>query len=331
MRHFRNVSLLILSGLVLFSFIYIYGCNSMESTTGKLAYQQKDYEKAVKELTIALQNDKTDDEGWYMLGFSQIETGRFEEAKKSFKTCLSISNRFAKNINVFWVDNFNFGIGSFNDGIRFLRKPDSVNANIKFNQGIYFFRACTCIIPDSILAYELLGDTYQYIGKKDSAELNYDIIYDKLKIKPDIEATLRFYYRQGLDYRFDENWGKAIDIFGKSAYLKNLKSDPSLLKDTNITKYYEGSLFNLGLAYYQVGAKIFADPNYIGPDASIPKADYKSYLKKSVDILEPLVAQTKINVLLIDSYGILINAYDGLGMEAKRDDAQKKKTELEKK
>jgi len=39
----------------------------------------------------------------YMLGYSQVEIGKYDDAQKSFKTCLSISDKFAQNIKFYWA------------------------------------------------------------------------------------------------------------------------------------------------------------------------------------------------------------------------------------
>ena len=85
-------------------------------------------------------------------------------------------------------------------------------------------------------------------------------------------------------------------------------------------------------ANYQIAAKIAADTSH-------KKSDYKPNLQKCVDILEPLpkiIQGNKTTLtdteksLLTTTYDVLYNAYDGLGMDAKRDEVKKKKEELQK-
>ena len=64
--------------------------------------------------------------------------------------------------------------------------------------------------------------------------------------------------------------------------------------------------------------------------AAANSGDFKEYLKKCVDILEPITKTSKDKTLLINTYDILYNAYDGLGQPDKSQEALKKKQELQK-
>ncbi len=323
MRQITKLSYVTIGLIFFICGIYFNGCTTMESTTGKLAYQQKDYEKAVRELSKGLETDKTDDEGWYMLGYSQVEIGKYDDAQKSFKTCLSISDKFAQNIKFYWAEKYNFGINSFNDGTKSLGKKDSVMADKYFHQSINYFKASTAIIPDSIISYQMIGDAYNYLGKTDSALFVYTSILDKSKSKADAIMIANLFYKAGMRARANEQWDQALDMFQKATEVNYLPKE-------NI--YYQASLFNLGYANYQIAAKIAADTSH-------KKSDYKPNLQKCVDILEPLpkiIQGNKTTLtdteksLLTTTYDVLYNAYDGLGMDAKRDEVKKKKEELQK-
>ncbi len=307
MKHF--FSKFVVSAFIIVISVYFLGCTSAELTTGKLAYQQKDFVKAEAELKKGLQIDKTDAEGWYMLGYSQIELGKFEEAKTSFQTSLSISNKFADYIRNYWIDKYNAGINAFNGGTKSLGRKDSVGATRNFNDALHYFKSCASITPDSIASYQMMGDCYAYLGKSDSALMMYESILGKSKSKEDAIMVARILYQSGMKSREVEQWDKAIEIFKKATEI------PYLPKDNT---YYENSVFNIGFANYQIATKIAAEN----------KGDYKPNLKEAVNILEPLVASSKDNAILVNSYEILYNAYDALGMSDKAQDALKKKQEL---
>jgi tetratricopeptide (TPR) repeat protein len=292
--------------------IYFFGCTSAELTTGKLAYQQKDFEKAERELSKGLLIDKADDEGWYMLGYSQIEIGKFAEASNSFKTSLSISNKFADLIKNYWIDKYNSGINAFNGGTKSLGRKDSVTAVRNFTNAIFYFKSSTYIIPDSISSYQMMGDCYTYLGKTDSALMTYTSILNKSKSKSDAIMIAKLLYMSGMKSRENEQWDKAIEIFTKATEI------PYLPKDNT---YYENSIFNIGFSYYQIATKIAADNN----------GDFKPSLNNAVKALEPLVASSKDNTILVNTYEILYNAYDALGMSEKAQDVLKKKQELQNK
>lgn len=310
MKHFLGK--LSLLSIIIIVATYFFGCTSAELTTGKLAYQQKDFLKAEQELTKGLMIDKSDDEGWYMLGYSQIEIGKYEEAKTSFKTALSISNKYADYIRNYWIDKFNAGINAFNGGTKSLGRKDSVSATRNFTNALFYFKGASCITPDSISAYQMMGDCYSYLGKPDSALLMYTGILDKSKSKADAIMIAKILYMSGMKAREAEQWEKAIEIFTKATEI------PYLPKDNT---YYENSLFNIGFSHYQIATKL----------ATENKGDFKPSLSESVKVLEPLTTSSKDNTILVNTYEILYNAYDALGMSEKAQDALKKKQELQNK
>jgi tetratricopeptide (TPR) repeat protein len=310
-----KIKLFVLCILTLSVTIYFFGCTSAELTTGKLAYQQKDFVKAESELSKGLLIDKGDDEGWYMLGYSQIEIGKYQEAKNSFKTSLSISKNFAEYIKNYWIDKYNAGINAFNSGTKSYSRKDSVGSIKNFQNALFYFKAATYIIPDSISSFQMMGDCYTYLGKTDSALMTYTGILDKSKSKADAIMIAKILYQTGMKARETEKWEKAIEIFKKAIEI------PFLPKDNT---YYENSLFNIGFSNYQIATKIASD-------TTDKKGDYKPYLNESVKVLEPLLLSSKDNTILINTYEILFNAYDALGMTEKAQDAQKKKQDLQNK
>ncbi len=303
------ISLFVL--IIAFS-IYIAGCSPAETTTGKLAYNSKDWVKAETELAKGLAIDKNDAEAWYMLGYSQIELQKFSEATKSFKSCLSISQDFSTQIKSFWIDKFNAGISDFNLGTKALGKNDKDNANKSFTNAIRNFEAASSIIPDSISTYQLIADAYNYMGETDKALALYQSILDKSKSKEDAIMIAKILYTVGIKERQAEKYDKAISIFEKVLTIQFLPKD-------NI--YYETSLFNLGFANYQIAVKMATDGK--------TKGEYTPYLNSTIKNLEELTSATKTKELLKDSYEILFNAYDALGMKDKAEDALNKKNALQ--
>lgn len=311
MKH-SAIKITALSIMLLTFATYFFGCTTAETTTGKLAYQQKDFAKAEVELKKGLMTDKADDEGWYMLGYSQVELGKYQEAQASFKTCMSISNKYADYIRNYWIDKYNGGISAFNNGVKSLGKKDSVNAGRSFNDALNYFKAASCITPDSIASYQLMGDCYTYLGKTDSALMMYSSVIDKSKSDKDAIMIAKILYSSGMKARESENWEKAIEIFNKVTEI------PYLPKNNT---YYENSVFNVGFSNYQIATKI----------ATENKGDFKPYLTEAVKVLEPLTASSKDKTLLINTYEIMYNAYDALGNTEKAQDALKKKQDLQNK
>jgi len=292
--------------------LYLGGCAPAETTTGKLAYQQKDWEKAEKELTKGVAIDKNDAEAWYMLGYSQVELGKYAEAQKSFKTVLSLSRDYDNLIKNYWIDKYNAGIKDYNDGTKALGKKDTSSSNAYFQRTIKTMNAAIAIMPDSAAAYQLMADSYNYMGQSDKALEIYQSVLDKSKSKEDAIQIARIMYQNGIKARQSEEYEKALGIFNRIIPI------PFLPKD-NI--YYESSLFNIGFANYQIAVKKASDGK--------GKSEYEPYLKEAVKSIEQVVATSKDKALLKDSYEILYNAYDALGEKAKADDALNKKNALQ--
>src|SRR5580765_4034844 len=96
MSLYKRIGLFLLLAAFVSVTAYYSGCASAESTTGKLAFQQQDYKKAEVELKKGLGIDPKDDEGWYMLGYSQVELGKYDDAQKSFQQSLAISKNYGE-------------------------------------------------------------------------------------------------------------------------------------------------------------------------------------------------------------------------------------------
>jgi tetratricopeptide (TPR) repeat protein len=291
--------------------IYLGGCSPAETTTGKLAYQQKDWEKASIELSKGLAVDRNDAEAWYMLGYSQTELGKFTEAAASLKNATSLSADYNNLIKNYWIDKFNGGINEFNSGVKSLSKKDTEGANVYFKSAVKYFTAATGIIPDSISAHQLLADSYNYMGETDKALTIYQNILDKSKSKEDAIQIGKLMYAAGIKARQAEDYTKALSIF------QRILTIPYIPKD-NV--YYESSQFNCGYCNYQMAVKLATDGK--------TKAEYEPFLNETVKYIESVTSTSKSKELLKDSYEILINAYDALGNDAKKQEAVQKKNAL---
>ncbi len=301
----------LLSGIAVLAFILtITGCSSPELTTGKLAFNNKDYVKAEEELRRGLEIDKNDPEGWYMLGVSQIEINKFDEAKTSFETSHKLSDAFDLNRLSYWGLKYNSSYQYYKAGIDGLKKNDTSIANPNFRKSITDAKASISILPDSLNGYRIIGDDYFYQKDFDKAVENYGIVYNKTHSKDDASDYAKACYNKGLIYRQAENYSEAIVWFKKAVDL------PELPKDND---YYKFSAFNMGIANYQIASKIATDNS----------GDFKPYLLTAVSYLEPLTTMANPDkTFLKDVYEFLINAYDALGDDAKKADATNKRNAL---
>jgi len=297
--------------------VTIYGCTSAETTTGKLAFQQKDFEKAAVELAKGLQIDKQDSEGWYMLGVSLIQIGtnsgdysKLSEGKKALNEALKLNPGYGDEVLAFWGLNFNSAVNYFNDGAKSINKGDSVSSKKYFEKALLYSTAAFNIIPDSLEAYRIAADIHHLNGNTAEAINIYETVFEKSKSQSDASMLAKYYYEKGLKQRQAEQYDDAINSFKKTFNI------PGIAKDN---KYYEFSVFNLGIAYYQKASKIALENS----------GDYKPLLQECVKYLEPLSNTAKDKTLLKDVYEFLVNAYDALGEDAKKEEANRKKLELQ--
>lgn len=298
--------------LLLIAFIsagfYLAGCSSAQSTTGKLAFKEKDYVKAEAELTKGLQIDKNDAEGWYMLGVSQVELGKYAAAEQSFKTSLSINKNYAPEIQAYWVEKFNAGVTSYNSGIDLVKRGDSTAYIRAFRTSLNNLLAANIITADSVKVIQLIGDAYFYMGNKDSALYYYEAAIAKSKSPDDANQIARIIYDSGVQQLNNDQHEAAIGTFGK------VMAIPYLPKDN---KYYELSALYSGVANYRMAEKVSKD-----------NGDFKPYLQKTIDALEPVAASSKNKDILTDAYKFLAESYAGLDMKDKEAAARQKLTEL---
>ena len=330
------VSLILIGGM---SF-YLGGCAPAETTTGKLAYQQKDWEKAEKELSKGLAIDKNDAEAWFMLGYSQIELGKFELAEKSFEQLKSISKDFDNKLLIFYVDKFNAGINDMNSGIKSYNQKDTVSSKRLFNDALKSFTAAKTIMPDSITAFQYMADSYNLLGQNDKALIIYENILDKSKSKDDAINIAKILNNMGNDERSkafeiterisnlsgeNDSVKNLKDIYGKDALRRwgNVETIYKKISEINYlpkdSKYYEAALYNTGLANFQKVSVIFSTNS---------KEDYKNYLNESIKYLTLLTNTTKDKASLKNSYELLLTCYETLKNDAKVEEIKAKLKEF---
>lgn len=297
-----------LSLIIVCGFLYFSGCTSAESTTGKLAFNQKDYQKAEVELKKGLLIDKNDAEGWYMLGYSQIENGHYDDAKESFANAKRLSPDYGDKILSYWIDKYNDGAKNFSDGAK-NKNADSYRAALKN------FQAASNILPDSVKGTEALGRTYFALGDKDKALEIFQSVIARTNSK---ESAIRV-----AGILFDE--GNALMGLKKNddaaATFQKILNISALPKDD---QYYEVSSYNYGLAKVKAAEELKAT----NPDD--PKI--KTYYTDALAVVEPL-SQTNIGNQEIKPrvWDLLVVLYGNTGQTDKATDAYKKAEELKKK
>jgi len=293
---FSGVALLLM-GIILWS------CASAELTTGKLAFQQRDFEKAEINLKKGLEIDKNDAEGWYMLAVSQTELKKYDEARKSFETAMKVSKQYEDERLEYWKLKFNECIKYFNSAVG---KDSATTAN-NLIISLDYALAAIAIIPDSLESYRVAGDAYYYLENYDKAIEFYRIPYGKTNSKGDAVNLAKTIYKKGLKLRLDEKFEESVNTLKEVVDLKALPAD---------NQYYEACILNIGINYYQEALIVSKEDK-----------DYKPYLKEANVYFERLL-NSKDEKLLKDLYEYLYSSYQALGEDEKAEEIMKLKEKL---
>lgn len=287
--------------------LYLTGCTSAESTTGKLAFNQKDYQKAETELKKGLLIDKNDAEGWYMLGYSQIENGHFDDAKESFANAKRLSGEFGDKITNYWIEKYNAGAKTFSEAVK---NKDASG----YSSALKYFMAAANILPDSIKGVEGLGRAYFALGQKDKALEIFQTVIEKTNSS---DAAIRI---AAILFEEGSNLLQAKKNDDAAATFLKIINIPSLPKND---QYYEISSYNYGLA------KVKAAEELRAADENNPKI--KEHYLDALKVIEPL-SQTSISNKDIKPrvWDLLVVLYGNTGQPDKATDAYKKAEELKK-
>lgn len=160
----------LLSALLMLS-LSAFQCSSTELTSAKLYIQQKNYAKALEALQKEISKNPKSDEGFYLLGFLQGEKGDYKSMLENYDKSLSISKRFAKQIEdskkYHWGSSFNKGVAFFNRAVKSGIPEDSANAN--YTKTIQAFSDAIMIEPDSADTYKNLAFAYISAKRTDEA------------------------------------------------------------------------------------------------------------------------------------------------------------------
>lgn len=309
---YRRIYLLLFALFVLSGTVYYMGCSSAETTTGKLAFQQKDFEKAESELKKGLIINPGDDEAWYFLGYSQVELGKYEEAQTSFKKCLAISPTYGEMIVSLWIGKFNDGAREFKNGIDAEEKKNPSGAKSFYEAALKSFTASSYIIPDSLKSFSAMGEVYLALGDQKKALEIFKTISVKSNSKEDAEKAAKIIFNSGINIMALKDYKVAYETFSEVLTISALpKNDP----------YYETAQYNCGLALAKMGEDMRTNDE---------KSDYKEKFNKALTYLEPLTQNLTKKDLEPQLYELLVSVYANLGMTDKAKDALQKKDSLKK-
>ncbi|MGE5437664.1 MAG: tetratricopeptide repeat protein [Syntrophothermus sp.] len=192
-----------LMSILLLGFLFVgFQCSSTEMTSAKLYIQQKNYDKALESLNKEVQKNPKSDEGYYYLGVVYGEKENFAEMAKAFEKSLSISNKFAQQIQdsrkYHWVNLFNKGVGFYQKGTKDANK-DSMKIN--FDKSINAFNNAILVLPDSSSAYKNLAFVYLSSDRLDEAIEPLQILINKDKSAEGYRYLGEILYNKGTELK----------------------------------------------------------------------------------------------------------------------------------
>jgi len=245
-----------------------------------------------------------------MLGYSQIELGKIEDAKKSFAECKGLSSAYNDQIVSLWVEKFNQGAGYFKEGVDSEARKDTASAMTSYGSALKAFEASYAIIPDSLKSLKAIGETYLALGNREKAKDVFNEILSKSNNPKDAEKVAAILFDAGLGMMQMNNYSDAAATF------KGILGISALPKDD---PYYETSSYNVALALAKQGeAMRIADEN----------SDFKAKFTEALVYLEPLSSNLKSKDLEPKVLDLMVSVYANLGMNDKAQDALNKKKQI---
>ena len=171
-----------------------------------------DYADADKWLTLSLQWDPSDAEGWYYLGRAKYNENRFEEAIRAFQKCLELHPQHVlaadgQGLSYAGLNRTTDAIASFQNAISwqenaaqrtpepYIDMGDFFNQQGRFDDALPVLQKAVTIAPRNIRAHEVLGKTLLNLNRLPDAQRELEAA---ISIDPD-QAAL--HYLLGQVYR----------------------------------------------------------------------------------------------------------------------------------
>lgn len=144
--------LLLLATFAVFFSTTAFQCSSAEMTTGRLAIQQRQWQKAEDSFMKELGKNDKNEEAWFLLGQVRLEQRKHLAANEAFSKALTLGSTYkteiATNRLAMWAGLYNEGIAAYNKG---RDNPAS------YDSAIVKFKTATIIMPDSATTYYVQG------------------------------------------------------------------------------------------------------------------------------------------------------------------------------
>lgn len=211
----------LLCGIILFT-----NCQQTAVTSAKVYMQQTNWDKAIEQCQLAIEQKPNDAEAYFILGKAYGMKKMYREMNGAFKKSLESSPKRAQEIQNLRETNW---VELFNGGVALIKQDKLDEAVEKFNLAIE-------ILPDRIDAYKNLAYTY--------SQMNNDSLSIQTYLSAiSIDSTdLELKNFLGILYYRNKKYEKAINILSEVI----AKADPG-------SKEYSEALYHLAYSYDMLG------------------------------------------------------------------------------
>ena len=192
---------LILSILTIITVSFIiqgFQCSYKEMLDAKLAYEKKDYAKAIDNLQRELAKNPKNDEARLYLVRIRMEQGDLREAvnilmdAEKNATDPKFKDQFPKYKNKMWVESYNKGIINYNEYF-------TTNDVSSLDSASYYFEIGSILRPTLLDFYFLRGNALQLKGDTLGSLKEYEKYVKGMKEEIDYAFNNKFYINQNIE------------------------------------------------------------------------------------------------------------------------------------
>ena len=232
----------IILGLLLGSLIIqSFQCASPDFTGAKLAYNQKDYTKAIVSLEKEVIKNPTNSEAWYLLADCHFRLNNFKKATENslqaskHATKEPMKTKVAEQLYFLWAEIFNKGTNSYNE---FIGKGKSAD----INEIVELLELAITLKPENLEPLAILSNVYEIKGDTVKAISSYERYVQQ--VKPSLELLKKNNFTIGMSREdalsslgkpvstkaFMDNNGDSLIVdkivmSGNEAYLSSVKKE----------------------------------------------------------------------------------------------------------
>ncbi|HEY6190948.1 MAG TPA: tetratricopeptide repeat protein [Bacteroidota bacterium] len=160
------------AALALYLTVTGFQCGSSEMTTAKLAYSQKNLDKADSSFMKEVEKNPANGEAWYFLGRVRLEKGNYTGMAEAYKQSLSVSKEFEPKIiedkKYVWGITLNQGVNFFNRSQTLRKDPAAKDsADLYLQKSISAYKMALVVNPDSVITYQNMAVAQHLSGNYD--------------------------------------------------------------------------------------------------------------------------------------------------------------------